>query len=1723
MSSQEILANKIAEITAIGRSITNPKLPDQPRISNLNSDNLVVAECSDARPDLPSGHPEQLVGCNNAELQEASSGSLSCPPLPDFIITDEAGRICYARKDLIDAWKEAKTDKDGKVEYEMREVNGKQMRVPKMVHKTLNISDLNHKYAQQLLSWLAKNDKLQLALASSMDTSGVMPPIIMNYYRNNPYLVGFCENGSKRELRYAGNAPPGLGGINTGRAIELQNSKKFRGLLQYTIDNSLSSARVKSEFATLVTSFTSNLDSDRGGKFMNIFINPLSQGGQIRGMFDIHYPDRGTGPDHLDFLHIGSRDRHDTNGGRVSHAVHCNVTELIFTGIICWYRDSVRFPKFKKFVNSLGDLLQFGELAPEFESPENKCRQAGIAAQNAIGFLPKAMREWLSNLPSTFRAPGPELNADGQVDEDHPMTQRRVGSILNNPLEQTEDEERSRAARLPTGRTLTVANSPQLAASDTARLALAFTGGETESAEVADQPPLSGGHGSGEAARIYSGGANRGVVLLPGQYRRANPVTVRFGDEDVEDPRLIMQNFIALCFYLHWVEVYGHAASDDSILGLFKSLRASYENMVQARQNLENLMKTMAQESPTKIISDVTDKMKQDALGNKRAADASYLGVNVRIAKKLAKLLDIGWERCESESKIQEQSNDSENNSWANHCLPHQKLFKAAPGDLPKFTVNQLPGIADNRVGNEVLGDNFRLGPNGYPERAFGGTSADLGSWQIRDYDFVATTREVLGWVGGTVAIGNPVKYTYQYDETNNSASTFGVNTREFRRAWRNSYTTYEGIKNRKNYMNKVGYEQMQSRIMDFHLTFAQSCPKGREYFLKMYKFSKITNFNRDGIMSQDSPQFATADTLGIGNLDGNPQIVQDYKAAVERNNQLLRPLSDLDVCKVVLGDAQYFIYRNHFGGKPSREKMDETNGNAKTIYDAMIQNAPDFWYDIVLVNRNRNDETPIVKASRIVENNVEYATKAPRGAVGVAGPTKYFGSCEPMEFNDFNMYSRRKKFLDFEKPEDELFFLGAEWFAKLYSRSRFGPEADPAQTVKYAAQLQNGASVKGDRVILSTNREGTEGIITEYVPFAYSKDDTARREGQGGNQSLTPVERDAYARYMIFMYKISGGNPGRLASRILGALPAPDRQNEYVTAEDIAAVANSPISQLYDQLQDVAAAAPGRPAISIEESKQRLPLKAFIAMNILALSGISPLFATVGQLSGGSIVDETVFGEFSEAKNDTLQGGEAQSLKGGKSSLEGGTSSLEGGQETEKASLGGGDMTLPVAAVEAPNAELEMDFMMDDLLTGGATLRGGRESPKPVVPIKRPETQVPRSGRYGGNDHRTRQERELDNFLEDQGYEPVLRIKVGPSGPKILNKFGTSESGVFIQSDTPWMQCQKQLGRQYYSIIDGKIKYWYNEKAKCYRPVDGSSQARDTLKELEDFQKIARIMNNAAQADRAAELEKARTIIVADPANNNLTAAQVEELALEMIPGDLRALPTYAALKTASWVSEDIQSQVQEITDNTEAEQRAGLMRIIKDHRLLTEEWEDKDPLVEMEHLRTLVEDLVKQAAACTVVSEAIKNSTTMTDRREKMARAVGQGGKLSNEYVETLPSKAKILLQGDNFGSKCDVQNLGVNNAVILPVSIKNRIDEQELTKPGETPVVNPVVQWWRQAYAHTAKLEKSKETKLEELLDPAYARASGEITVHKESASQKLEKSLDPRGRELLRNLH
>jgi hypothetical protein len=488
-------------------------------------------------------------------------------------------------------------------------------------------------------------------------------------------------------------------------------------------------------------------------------------------------------------------------------------------------------------------------------------------------------------------------------------------------------------------------------------------------------------------------------------------------------------------------------------------------------------------------------------------------------------------------------------------------------------------------------------------------------------------------------------------------------------------------------------------------------------------------------------------------------------------------------------------------------------------------------------------------------------------------------------------------------------------------------------------------------------------------------------------------------------------------------------------------------------------------PAIDVEDSRIKLSRKAYVAMQLVMLaSAFPPLFATVGELSGGT------------KPADTLSGGET----------------LEGGEQLQ---------------VQEVDSLSDMDVLMEDLLNGGAL------KVKSSSITKTPARQSAAANYSGGSDERTAEERALDDELINLGYDPVIRIKVSDKGPKILNGFGSSGQN-FVASDRPWVKCQKELGVQYFSKQGNKIKYWYSDKEKCYRPADASSEARSTLEKLEAFKGLANLFNNATRAERNKELDKARMVILSDVENNDLTHEEVEQKAQEMLPGHLQALPTNMALKTASWVSEDVVSQINEITDSTEQEERARLTKLIRDNSLMSEEWKAEDALVELSHLKDLVEDMVKQAQICTIVSESIKDNATSTELRSRMAQAVGIGGNLDTQFVEGLSPKAKLYLQNENFASKCDVQNLGVNKAVLIPAAIKNRIDEDALTK-GEEKALNPIVQWWRQAYSRTANLEREQAEKLERLIDPHKldnAARLGEIGLKKETYKEKIERAVD-----------
>lgn len=1833
------LLRQVDKLTKTATLLREDGLPEQPFIRNLQSD-MVVEKCSDAR--------EDLVGCNPKELYEATAGQLNCPPkekATDPMIFDQDGRLCYARKALKEAWKQVKLDKKGKVIYEeMVNAEGETVRVPVKEDKTLDIDELTNKYASYLMNLISKNDKLQLALTSVMDTSGSTPPIILNYYRNNPYIIAFCENGSKKERRFR------TGARDLAPNYDL---KKFRGLKRFTVDNNFSDSRTRHEFVTLLTSFNSSLEVDSGAKFMSIFMNPLSPGNaNIRGQFDIHHPinnearDIGNGEHKLDFLDIAPFDRHDTSKGEVIHAVHCNVMELIFTAIATLHRDSVRYPKLKKFVNSLGDLLQFGELAPEVESPENKCRQAGVAAANAVAFLPQALKAWLANLPSTWRAPTPpELNGNEY------MEQRVAGYIYGPTLVQGErdaavasSEGRQQRFLLNTAIPPTaltegnarnyVRSASTLVASDATTTARTRGGAEAMEnppldyfARLSGIRPLAGGATSADTVdtvetdlALEGGAGTVGLYAADGIYgivhsaagrneKRASAPTVVIGGETVEDPRIIMQNFISLCFYLNWVEMYGKPSSDTSILGLFKSLRVSYDNMMMARTNLEALLKTKAEEiaqrTANDTVSKVTEKMVDDAINNKRGADASYVGVNVRIAKKLAELLDIGWQNCESETQLQKEGKDPSNNGWHDKMLPHQKLFKTGAEVLPKFTVNQLPGISDNRVhfranAAGVGVDAFQLtGETGYPdyEGARGDPSLARASWQIRDYDFVSTSIVVPEWVtkppyagvntlarNSPVQVGNPVRYTYQYDESRSSVTGFGINTLEFRKAWVASYSTYEGIKTRKNYMNKVGYEQMQSRIMDLHLTFAQSCAKGREYFVKMFKYSKQTNFRKDGGIPED-PRSITKDMFD----DTNVNALNDYQESVKKTKELMKPLKDSDICKVVLGDSQYFVFKNTTFFPTVTQVLQATQG-AQRVYDDVTTASPGWDSQLVVLSREPIDPAggggpvrPVnagarqvafnevyQKAMTIIEKDITIQVNTrPVAAplLGVPAPRapKYFGSCEPMDANDFNMYGRRRMTLDFDRPEDELFFIGVEAWAKLYTRSRFGPEAgrirkyvtdvlreeggiDRASIfreifgVDYVAAAGAGANgvklvklvstysttfdervkpediPQGQReLIVRDTFGGSPGLFlgSETIPFMYSKEDSLRREGLGGSRTLTASERDAHARYTILLHKISGGAPSKLATRVLNMQNADEEVAVRETGklkEVYGGVAGDaagdptpaagletqraanfnfcPVAYAWDTLLPAIPAGTGVNAdfkgIGLEDSRNTMTLRTFVAMNLVALSMYpTPLFATVGPLAGGE--EELMGGSIAEVDAITAD------------------AHFSGAQSSSS---------------EVLSPTEEFDNMMSEILTGGLQYKK-----KKVLP---PQRQSPKSKR--NNDDRTEEEVELDDFFESQGYKPVNRIKVGPLGPKLLNKYGTENTGTWVATSSPWLDCQQKMGVQFYTKTPRGIKYWYNDKAKCFKPLDASSQARDTFTKLEAFQNLARLINTATQGERAQELQKAKDVIAADPANDKLTVKEIEELAQTMLPGHLLELPTTSALKTASFIGEDVASQLNEITDNSEAEERARLTALIRNNNLMAEEWKDDDALVELERLKELVEDMVKSARTCTVISEAVRDNSSKADLKKNM-RMIQEGDYAAGpnlQFKDSLSPRARLILDSEkNFASKCVVQEIGVNEAVLLPPGIANRIDTTELAKGGEAAdkALNPVVQWWRQAYNRTLKKEKEEAMRIAEKIDPTRIGNAEQLTersLEKTTLESKIENAVDENARKLLPSL-
>ena len=1575
--------------------------------------------------------PPPLVGCSASELFKATGGELTCPDqsmAPEPMVIDAKGRVCYAEQDILNQWMEI--GPGGEKRF-----------------KPISIESLMNKYSQQLLEkFLDPNNKKLLIAASQAAKNGFnIPPIILNFYKYNPFLMGFTENLSKHESRVG-------------------NPKHFRGLKQFTRENNYAQYQTREIFATILSNFTNHLDIDTGAEFLSVMMTPLTRVPEtVRGIFDIHCPKQSV---NLDFLKIGPYERSEGNMTRdVIHAVHANVTELMFTGIAAMSRDSHRIEKLQKLINNLGEMLKFGELAPEYENPENMCRQGGVAANNAINFLPIVLKTWLSNLPSTWRKAGPTLTPESNPE----MNQRRNGvkpvahgagcGVVVGPGSGGGGGGGggggSSSSASSGGRLLGVDRSdgdglarpigygipggaPPLGAQERLNLLRSLHRQQDNILELS-RLKLRGGDEVENSEAILEGGAE-GETLEGGasvQYAGphtvnpggavANPVTVEeAAGPNVVDPRLILQNFISLCFYLSWVETFAHGTSDDSIISLFKSLRVSYEAAMSARNNVEELLKIKAEEEAKRrdiYKSVVTDKMVDEALNAKRGADASYLGTNVRIAKKLAKLLDIGWEKCKSFADLTAESTDLMQNGWHDKMLPHQNLVRvndAQPLTAAniRFTVNQVPGLGHNDL---------------IPNPIAGGPLVDSAAGAAIHYPDYPD------------AAGDTWRSSLIYQNMADPLGVTGINTREFRRAWKNTCVAFDGVSKKKNHVARVGYMQLMSRVMDLHLTFAQSCESGRNYFLKMHEYSLMQS-KRAGI-----PEDPRADIM-LFNDPGHA--VSIYKQFSQASKNLLQPLPSINVCKVIVGESQYFVFKSahqHWTDAELAELKRRSTERLTVMYRSFRANPSNpLWFMDILELGNASaaasggalavldQQTRRRLTEYIIEHSVDFDAVNPAGRQG-QNIQKMFGACEPLDTSDYYMFNRRKKFLDIDRPEDELFLLGIEGIAKyLDPIALFGPGAlDPEVARRFAAPGPGAAR------------------NPELLPIRDTPQDTKRRKSSA--EGLNADERDMYARYIIFMTKVSGGNPTRLAQYLL----------EVQAGDNVVNIGAFQADPALFQPKN-----PGVPGRTLREA---------IAMNLVWMTrNPAPLFATMGPLHGG------------EEEQPTLQGG-----------------------ETTEASA-----PVPEQQVEAVDSvEADVDY----LLTGGisavsSNLKGG------IVQFDAPKHI--REATIAARDNLSYQERELDMKLQKLGRRPIVHYEVGEKCPVSLTKynnlFGKAGSAEWVETSHPWTKCQEKMGFQFKT----RNGYCYPAEDRCYDNADIKTRTINTVELARNWRELAKLTNSLQQAEREAALQENRRQILSEEANSNISHSELESMAHRMLPANLRMLPDKVAVQAMVSLSEDVESQVHEMTDSSDEEQRRILTKLIREHRLLEEEWADPNKQQAAEYLNDLVKELVDNAKLCSNVSIAIKAQSSSAELRQNIKGALNYANtantnvpSLRADFVQALPDDTQVLIRSTALANKCEAQNLYERDAVLMPQRIKLRVPEEgDIVKDVKE---DGLINWWKKYHASTLERKTKLTDKLSSSLDPL-GEISSESTTDKEKSLQKqLEVALDSDGLRLLEN--
>jgi hypothetical protein len=1005
------------------------------------------------------------------------------------------------------------------------------------------------------------------------------------------------------------------------------------------------------------------------------------------------------------------------------------------------------------------------------------------------------------------------------------------------------------------------------------------------------------------------------------------------------------------------------------------------------------------------------------------------MGTNVRIAKKLAKLLDIGWEKCKSNQDLQSPSSDLTQNGWYDKMLPHQNLVRNRPDaditvDNLRFTVNQIPGLGHNNL--DAVNADIIINPVDYP-------------------DYPAGLNDT--WESSKI-----------YQNMPDSLLLTGINTREFRKAWKNTTLAFDGIKSKKNHVARVGMMQLMSRIMDLHLTFAQSCSAGREYFLKMHEYSLMQS-KRAGI-----PEDPRASALIF---DDPGHEMSNYTQFAQQTKNLLQPLPSINVCKVVVGESQYFVYKT--AQKLTEEEKEGLRLQAKQRLHDMYQSYRDSasnptWWNVVLhlgdgsalpgarLRGVLSAAEQVQLASYIIEHSVSF-TASSLGPMGrVVNQNKMFGACEPLDTSDFYMLNRRKKFLEMDKPEDELFLLGIEGIATHLDQATLWQDnrnPDP----EYARRREPGGAAVFPQ--------------SERLKVRDTHQDTLRRKGT--IEGLNADERDWYARYIIFMTKVSGGSPSRLASYLL------EIQNGDA-AIAFGAGAGNP-GGYRDPPGFVA-----KPAVAGAAPVIPRTLKEGLAMSLVYLvRNPAPLFASLGPLHGGE-----------ESKE------------------------LSGGFTGE---------TAEVPAVVEP-VDSMINSEMDPILSGG--IEGGRinENIQQFSPPRHIREAIAAS-----KEGLTYEERELEKKLRSKGRMGVAHYNVGEKCPVSLSKynnlFGKSGSAAWVETSHPWTKCQEKMGFQFKT----NSGYCYPADDKCYPASDIKHQVRTTADLVQNWQQIAKLTNSLKQVEREEALQNARITILSEPSNQNMGHSELEEMAHNMLPPNLRMLPDKVAMESVIAVSEDIEEQVRELSDDSDEEQKARLRKLLVENKLLYEQWHDSNKEQQAEYLNELTKELVDNAKICANVSLAISAQSSGAELKQNMRGALNYAStmmtpnpSLSTQFVQSLPEETQVLIRSSTLGNKCEVRPLYERDGVILPTQINAMLPAPDEVNGANISDIkhNGLINWWKQYHASTLERKTKKSDKLSMSIDPNPDRSSEYRSTknsNEETLQKQLEKALDPRALAIL----